>query len=77
VGVLEWAAHRKLIILSHDVNTMSANAYARIARGEFMAGLLLVRQQPIAMRAIIENLVLIWSASDAEEWYGKVRFLPF
>ena len=35
------------------------------------------RQQPIAIRAVIENLVLIWSASEAEEWHGKVAFLPF
>ena len=75
--VLEWAAQRKLIVVSHDVNTMSAAAHSRMGRGEFMAGLLLVRQQPIAMRAVIENLVLIWSASEAEEWQGKVRFLPF
>ena len=75
--VLEWAAQRNLIVLSHDVNTMTAAAYERIARSEPMTGLLLVRQQPIAFRAVIANLVLIWSASEAEEWHGKVRFLPF
>src|SRR5258706_15698778 len=50
-------------------------AMERIHRGEPMTGLLLVRQQPVAFRAVINNLVLIWSASEAEEWHGKVSFL--
>ncbi len=76
-AVLAWAAQRNLIVLSHDVNTMSGDAMERIHRGEPMTGLLLVRQQPVAFRAVINNLVLIWSASEAEEWHGKVSFLPF
>jgi hypothetical protein len=76
-SVLEWAAQRNLIVLSHDVNTMSKEALERLSRGERMTGLLLVRQQPIAFRAVIDNLVLIWTASEAEEWQNQVTFLPF
>ncbi len=75
--ILEWAARKNLITLSHDVNTMIQYANDRLALNQRMTGLLVVRQQPIALRAVIENLVLIWSASEAEEWDGKVRFLPF
>jgi hypothetical protein len=25
---------------------------------------------------VIESLLLIWAASEAEEWAGKVEFLP-
>ena len=77
VAVLAWAAQRDLIVLSHDVNTMSGDAMERIHRGQPITGLLLVRQQPLALRGIIDNLVLIWSASEAEEWHDKVSFLPF
>ena len=74
--ILEYADQQGLIVVSHDVNTMPAEAYARLATGKTIAGLLLVQQtQPIA--AIIENLLLIWLASETEEWKNQVCFLPF
>jgi hypothetical protein len=43
--------------------------------GGTMTGLLMVQQtKPIG--PVIDSLVLIWSASEAEEWTGRVRFLP-
>ena len=40
-----------------------------------MAGLFMARQfHPIS--PIIESLVLIWSASEAEEWHSQICFLP-
>ena len=73
--VLAYAAAEGWIVLSHDVNTMSAAAFARLAGGEPLNGLLLVHQRsPIA--PVIEDLVLIWASSEAEEWAGQVRYLP-
>src|SRR5687767_13489724 len=73
--VLEYAARNSLLVVSHDVNTMSAHAYARVRAGERMSGLLMARQTaPIG--AVIESLLLIWSAIEAEEWENEVRFLP-
>ena len=74
--VLEYAAEHQLIVVSHDVNTMPANAYARIRTGIPVAGLLMVKQSdPVGM--VIDDLMLIWSASEAEEWQNVVGFLPF
>jgi Domain of unknown function (DUF5615) len=74
-AVLEHAARDSLILVSHDVNTMSAHAYARVESGQRLAGLLMAHQAtPVA--AVIESLLLIWSASEAEEWENQVRFLP-
>jgi hypothetical protein len=73
--VLAYAASEHWIVVSHDVNTMSAAATACLAAGQAMNGLLLVHQlSPLA--AVIENLVLIWSASEAEEWVNQGCFLP-
>jgi hypothetical protein len=73
--VLEYAATEGLLVVSHDVNTVPGHAAARIAAGQLMAGLLMVRQtQPIA--PVIDSLLLIWSASEAEEWQNQIRFLP-
>ncbi|SRR2546427_10790564 len=73
--VLEYAATHQLIIVSHDVNTMPATAYSRIRIGTPVADLLMVKQSdPGGM--IIEDLILIWSASAAEEWQKCREFSP-
>jgi len=75
VEVLAYAAEHQLIVVSHDVNTMPANAYTRIRAGAPVAGLLMVKQSdPVGM--VIDDLILIWPASEAEEWQSVVGFLP-
>src|SRR5665213_23134 len=37
--ILEWAASEERIILTHDVATMTAYAYARVVAGESMPGI--------------------------------------
>jgi hypothetical protein len=46
--LLAFAADRGFLVVSHDVNTMTAHAYARLTSGDPMSGLLMVRQtEPI------------------------------
>jgi hypothetical protein len=74
--ILEHAEREKWLVVSHDVNTMPAVAYARLSRGESFPGLFMVHQRsPIAF--VIDNLVLIWATSELEEWKDQVVFLPF
>ena len=73
--VLAYAAEHQMIVISHDVNTMPANAYTRIRAGTPVAGLLMVKQSdPVGM--VIDDLILLWSASEADEWQNVVGFLP-
>ena len=73
--VLNFAARERWIVVSHDVNTMREAAATRLVTGLPMSGLLLVHQRtPVS--AIIESLLLIWAASEAEEWAGQIEFLP-
>jgi hypothetical protein len=49
--------------------------------GEFMqnqesAGVFIVSQNA-DVAVIIENLILIWAASEAEEYINSIRTLPF
>ena len=73
--VLGLAAGAGWLIVSHDVNTMTARANARVAAGQPMAGLLLAPQFR-GTREIAESLVVIWSASEMTEWAGSIAFLP-
>lgn len=73
--ILEYADRQGLIVVSHDVNTMPAAAYDRLATGKKIAGLLMVKQtQPVS--EVIEDLILIGSASEAVAWENQVCFLP-
>src|SRR5687768_11564072 len=57
--VLEFAKAQGLIVISHDVNTLRAEAEQRVADGRGVAGVLLAPQrQPT--RAVAESLVLLW-----------------
>ena len=73
--VLEHAAATGRIIVSHDVNTMTAAARARVATGEVMPGLMIVRQS-LPIGAVIDDLLLLWTASEGEEWRDRIVFLP-
>jgi len=73
--VLEFAVGNPLLVMSHDVTTMSDAAYKRLETGLPLSGLFLV-QQTAPVAAVIDSLILIWSASELEEWQGRVQYLP-
>jgi hypothetical protein len=73
--VLGFAQANGYLVVSHDVNTMIAAAEARLAAGAGMRGLFLAPQSRPS-RVIAESIVLIGSASQAEEWQDKIVFLP-
>lgn len=74
--VLAFARAAGWIVVAHDVNTLKAEADARIADGRGVAGVFLTAQRT-PTRVVAESLVLIWSASEADEWTDRVVFLPF
>ena len=74
--VLEYAKRESLILVSHDVNTMPATAYARVSAGDSFPDLFMV-QQSLPIKLVIDSLILTWSACELEEWENLVVFLPF
>jgi hypothetical protein len=73
--VLDYAALHGLLVVSHDVNTMPAHATERLSEGRPMPGLLMVRQT-LPLSIAIDQLVMIWAASEGEEWADLIVFLP-
>src|SRR5688572_18037701 len=73
--LLARAAEANLILISHDMRTMPSHAYTRLKQGLPMPGLFIVKQtDPVG--PVINDLLLIWSASEIEEWDGRVIYLP-
>ncbi len=72
--VLQVAADSGRILVSQDRRTMLGH-FARYVKRVRSPGLILLREAtPIA--TAIEELVLIWAASDAEEWINRVIWIP-
>jgi hypothetical protein len=72
--VLAIAAEAGRILVSHDRQTMPTH-FGRIVTESNSAGLLIVSQR-LDLRQTIEQIVLIWTASEAEEWVNHVGYLP-
>lgn len=80
--ILAFAAAEGRVLVSRDKATMVDFAAERIARGDTMPGLLLVRPEFArrhgrGLKAVIDELVLIVECSDAEEWQGLIEYVPF
>jgi hypothetical protein len=73
--LLEWAASQDRTIVSFDRNTLTAAAYERIARGEFMAGVVIFDDQ-MAIGQAIDELLIIAECSRDNELHGRVWFVP-
>ena len=73
--LLDYANRERLLLVSHDVNTMTAAASERLAKSQGVAGLLMVPQST-PVNEVIESLMLIWSATELDDWRDKIVFLP-
>jgi len=72
--VLRIAAESARILVSHDRKTMPAH-FARFLERGSSPGVIIVSQE-LDIGTAIEDLLLIWAASDAEEWIGHLGFVP-
>jgi hypothetical protein len=74
-AVLRIAAESGRILLSHDRRTMPAHL-AQFLQTNSSPGVIIVPQD-LDIGAAIEDLLIIWAASSAEEWRDQLGFLPF
>jgi len=74
IDVLALAAREGRVLVSHDQKTMP-RYFAEFITHTPSPGLLIIPQH-LSIAAVVEDLLLIWSASEAEEWGNRVRYLP-
>ena len=73
--VLEWAAKEERVLFTHDVNTMTAHAIARVQTGKSMPGVFAASQR-LPVGQVIEDMILLVELSKEGEWEGLVLHLP-
>lgn len=73
--ILALAAEQDRILVTHDRQTMPHHFGAFLMTGRSSPGVFLVSQHaPIG--EVVDALVLIWAASDAEEWKNRILNIP-
>jgi hypothetical protein len=72
--VLAFAANEGRILVSHDFQTMPRH-FREFTMTRPSPGVLLIRQD-LPIGKAIENLLLIWEASEPEEWVNRLCLVP-
>lgn len=72
--VLYIAAESGRILISQDRRTMPAHFYQFTSVSK-SPGVILLREG-ISIATAIEELLLIWNASEAEDWAGRLIWIP-
>ena len=72
--VLNLAAREGCVLVSHDWRTMP-QAFARFVSSNASPGLLIVSQKTDLL-TVIDELLLVWSASQAADWINQQFPIP-
>ncbi len=72
--VLAIAARQKRILVSHDRRTMPSE-FAKFVTNHQSSGVIIVSRK-VAIEVVIEELLLIWAVSSAEEWINRIAKIP-
>jgi hypothetical protein len=75
-ALLELAARQDRVLITYDRNTMTRHFRDRLNAGQPTPGVIILPQQESAIGEIIESLLLVWAASQAEEWRNQIAYLP-
>jgi Domain of unknown function (DUF5615) len=73
--VLAWAAERRRVLVTHDVNTIPNHAYQRIESAESMPGVIVI-PGVLAVSVAIAELTLVNECSTADECENRILYLP-
>ena len=71
--ILAFAARENRILVSHDYRTMPVHFQEFVSK-QSSPGVFLIPQKS-AVAAAIDALVLIWAASEAEEWRNRLTYV--
>jgi len=73
--LLLYCEHNQRLLVSLDRATMVVHVTEHMMAGHHTFGVFLVRRRA-SINDIIEDMVLVWSASEADEWRDQLLYLP-
>lgn len=72
--VLTLAAQQGRILVTHARKTMP-NYFAEFIASNQSAGVLIVSKK-LSIELVVDELILIWSVSSADEWINRIAKIP-
>lgn len=72
--VLAKAADQGRVLVTHDRKTMPTH-FAEFIATEESSGVIIIPQK-LSVSAAVEDLILIWVASESEEWINRIKSIP-
>ena len=73
-GVLAFSARDDRLLVTHDHRTMPKH-FADFIQRESSPGVLVVPQYlPVSL--VADELILLWSVTEPEEWVNRICYLP-
>lgn len=72
--VLAIAARDGRVLVSQDYRTMPSH-FGEFLRSNTSPGVLLA-SQGLPITVVVDELLLVWHASDSDEWVNRIVYLP-
>lgn len=73
--ILVWIEENGYILVSENRRTIPTHIAEHFALGRRFPGVFWIRPES-SINSVVEELYLIWSASDAEEYQNNTLFIP-
>ena len=74
--ILAFCEKSDRLLVTLDRASMPTHIAEHLAAGGYTAGVLLVTPG-CSFRQLLDDLLLIWSCTAAEEWHDATHYLPF
>lgn len=74
--ILQWAAQENRIVLTHDLTTMPAHFYGRVAAKLPAPGVFVFKEQKV-VRPTIDLIEMLNDCSSPDEWQDRAVILPW
>jgi len=73
--ILQWIEETGYVLVTDNRRSMPVHLERHYAQGRHIPGILLIRRGT-SLGNIIEELLLIWHASEAAEYRDRIQFIP-
>jgi len=75
LDLLAWLQREGRILVTRNRRTMPTHYANFLEAGGHVPGILMVAED-FSIAQLVDDLFLIWSASEAEEWWDRLIYLP-
>jgi hypothetical protein len=74
-GILLWCEKKNFTLVTYNRASMAVHLRDHISAGGHIPGIFILKRN-MAIKEIIEELILIWEISEPDEFADEIRYLP-